>query len=102
VAKGKPTDNAEHSLEVALKRCRALLRPHDTDAVVVLTKAVVDEETGEQSDLTICVPLGRISVGQAVFAQAVEDGVWCKPSQLPETLPPEEEDEEEDEEADAE
>jgi hypothetical protein len=97
----KPTDNAEVSLEAALKRCRALLRPHDADAVVVLTKEVRDEETGEESDLTICVPLGRISVGRAVFSQAIEDGLWCKIAQLPATLPPEDEHEEEDEEADA-
>lgn len=102
MAKDKPvpSDNAEASLEVALKRCRALLRPHDPDAVVVLTKSVIDEETGEESDLAIVVPLGRVSVGRAVLTQAVEDGLWCKPTALPTVLPPDDESDDEECEAD--
>lgn len=95
MAKREPTDNAEVNIEVALRRCRALLRPHDPDAVIVLTKAVPNPDGGEDDDLTVCVPMGRTSVGEAVLARAVEIGVWARPSKVSEVIPPDDEDAEE-------
>lgn len=90
----KATDAA---LRNAIARCRDLLREHDQDAVIVLSKPFLtplDDGTTEEDDAFLCIHIGRKSKGHASLCSDVENGMWFRWDRIPQTLPRHDDEEE--------